>query len=325
MALLAAFEGLLSRYTGQEDLVVGTPVFGRSRAESEKMMGFFVNTVPLRLNVSGQPGFREIVRRVREATRGAYAHQELPFPKLVEALRPERDSSAAPIFQVMFAPQNAPQGRTEAPGLTVEPVEMETGRALYDLTVYWEETAGGLRGKLEYDTDLFDAATVARFAGHYLKLLEAVASDPECCVAQVPLLSEPERARLVEGWNATEVPFAADATLHGLFEAQAARTPEALAISGGGATVTYGELNRRASLLAARLRSLGVKPGSLVAVCAGRSIEMAAGSLAVLKAGAAYVPLDPDWPAERLAFVLRDVDAPVVLTTRRFRDRGNVR
>jgi len=321
LGLLATFHALVRRYTGQDDVVIGTPVFGRNRAETEKLIGFFVNSVPLRVNLSGKPAFRELLRRVREAARGAYAHQDLPFPKLVEAMRPERDASAGPIFQVMFAPQDAPRAEWSVPGLVVERVGIETDRALFDLTLYWEETASGLRGSLEYDTDLFDAPTIARLAGHYLNLLEAAAADLERSLAEVPLLTGAERTQLLETWNATDAPFPRDATLHGLFEAQAGRTPEALALAQGDARITYVELNRRAVALAGQLQRAGVSSGALVAVCAGRSIELVVGLLAVLKAGGAYVPIDPDWPAERTAFVLRDTQAPVVLALASFQSR----
>ena len=321
MGLLAAFHALVGRYTGQDDVVIGMPVFGRNRAETEKLIGFFVNTIPVRVNLAGRPAYRELLRRVRDAARGAYAHQDLPFPKLVEAMRPERDASAGPIFQIMFAPQNAPRAEWSLPGLALEPVAIETDRALFDLTLYWEETPSGLRGILEYDTDLFDAATVARLAGHYLNLLETVAADPERALAEAPLLTGAERTELLEKWNATDAPFPKDATLHGLFEAQAKRTPEALALAQGEACITYGELNRRADALAGQLRESGVSSGALVAVCAGRSIDLVAGLLAVLKAGGAYVPIDPDWPAERIAFVLRDTQAPVVLAPESFQSR----
>ena len=321
LGLLATFHALVSRYTGQDDVVIGTPVFGRNRAETEKLIGFFVNTVPLRVNLSGQPAFRELLRRVRVAASGAYAHQDLPFPKLVEAMRPVRDASAGPIFQVMFAPQNAPRAEWSVPGLVVERVGIETDRALFDLTLYWEETASGLRGRLEYDTELFDAATIGRLAGHYLNLLEAAATDPECALAEADLLTGAERTQLLETWNATDAPFPRDATLHGLFEAQASRTPEALALAQGDVIITYGELNRRAAALAGQLQKAGVSSGAGVAVCAGRSIELVVGLLAVLKAGGAYVPIDPDWPAERISFVLRDTQAPVVLAPANFQSR----
>ena len=321
MGLLTAFHALVSRYTGQDDVVIGTPVFGRNRAETERLIGFFVNTVPVRVNLSGKPAFRELLRRVRDAARGAYAHQDLPFPKLVEAMRPERDVSAGPIFQIMFAPQNALRAEWSVPGLVLEPVCVGTDGALFDLTLYWEETPAGLRGSLEYDTDLFDAATVARLAGHYLNLLESAAADPDCALAGASLLTGAERTELLQKWNATDAPFPMDASLHGLFEEQAKRTPDTLALAQGEARISYGELNRRANTLAGGLQEAGVVPGALVAVCAGRSMELVAGLLAVLKAGGAYVPVDPDWPAERIAFVLRDIQAPVVLAPASFQSR----
>ncbi len=318
MTLLAAFQTLLYRYTSQEDIVVGSPIANRLRAELEGLIGFFVNTLVLRTDLSGEPSFRELLGRVREMTLGAYAHQDLPFEKLVEELQPERDLNRNPLFQVMFVLQNTPGA--EAAGAQQPPtgsdpgiIPVGTGTAKFDLTLSVMETAHGLMGGLEYSADLFDAATAERMARHLENLLAGIAADPDRKLWELPLLTAAEQEQFRE-WNATEVPFPDNICLHELVEAQVERTPEAVAVVFEAQELTYGELNRRANRLAHYLRQLGVGPEVLVGICMQRSLEMVVAVLGVLKAGGAYVPLDPDYPAERLSFMLADTQAPVLLT-----------
>ncbi|HEV2845900.1 MAG TPA: condensation domain-containing protein, partial [Thermoanaerobaculia bacterium] len=312
MALLSGFQILLARYTGKADAPVGSPIAGRTRSELEGLIGFFVNTLVLRTDLSGDPTFSETLARAREATLGAYGHQDLPFEKLVEELAPRRDLSYSPLFQVMLVLQNAPQRAIELPRLSIEPLRAETGTAKFDLTLSLAETAEGLAGWLEYDLDLFDPATSERIAGHFGTLLEGAAADPGRRLSELPLLSEAEREQLVVDLNATgrEVP---EVCVHEGIAAQATRTPDAVAVTFGTASLTYRELDRRANALAHRLRGLGVGPEARVGIALERSLEMVVGVLAVLKAGGAYVPLDPFYPAERLAFMREDSGIALVL------------
>ena len=317
MTLLAAFKTLLYRYTGQEDVVVGSPIAGRNRSEIEGLIGFFVNTLVLRTDLSGNPTFRELLERVREVALGAHARQDLPFEKLVEALQPERDLSRNPLFQVMFAFQNAPMEALMLPGLTVTPLEVESETAQFNLTLSMEETGQGLKGVVEYNTDLFDGVTIERMLGHFETLLEGVVVNPEQRLWELPLLTEAERYQLLVEWNDTEVEYPQDKCIHQLFEEQVERTPGAVAVVFEGEQLTYAELNRRANQLAHYLQKLGVGPEVLVGICVERSLEMVVGLLGILKAGGAYVPLDPAYPKERLAFMLEGTQAPVLLTQER--------
>jgi amino acid adenylation domain-containing protein len=321
MTLLAAFEVLLYRYTGQEDIAVGTPIANRTRTEIEELIGFFVNTLALRTDLSGDPTFRELVARVREVTLEAYAHQDLPFEKLVEELRPERNLSHPPLFQVGFGLQDAAGEGVAVGEVAVEPVEVDKGTAKFDLTLSMVEGAEGLRGTVEYSTDLFDAGTMARMLGHYRTLLEGIVANPNRRLSELPLLTEAERHRMLVEWNDTAVAYSEDSCIHELFEAQVARTPETVAVVFEGQQLTYRELNGRASQLARYLRALGVGPEVLVGICVERSLEIAVGILGILKAGGAYVPLDPMYPRERLAFMLDDTRTPVVLTQERLLER----
>jgi amino acid adenylation domain-containing protein len=319
-SLLAAFHTLLGRYTGQEDIVVGSPIAGRTHAETEELVGFFVNTLALRLDLSGDPTFRELLQRAREVTLGAYAHQDLPFEKLVEELQPERDLRRTPVFQVAFAYQNMPSHKLELPGLTLRSEPAESGNAKFDLMLYMWQRADGLRAVLEYNTDLFDAGTIIRMLGHFQTLLEGIALDPDRRLSALPLLSHEERNRSLMGWNATAADYPEDRSVHRLFEEQAARTPEAVALVAGPEQLTYRELDRRANRLAHHLRACGVGPDARVGVCLGRSSHLVVALLAVLKAGGAYVPLDPAYPQERLRFLLRDAQMAVLLTENRLLD-----
>jgi aspartate racemase len=320
MTLLAAFQVLLHHYTGQDDVVVGSPIAGRTRTELEQLIGFFANTLVLRGDLSGDPGFRELLGRVRATTQGAYAHQDLPFERLVEEVQPERHISYNPLFQVMFVLQNVPARAVEFDGLTVHVWGNYTGTAKFDVTLFMVETAQGLIGVWEYNTDLFDASTIARLSGHFCTLLEGIVADPDQRLSALPLITEVERVQLVEEWNATQTDYPRNQCLPELFEAQVDRRPDAVAIISGNEQLTYGELNRRANRLAHYLRKRGVGPEVPVALCMERSPDMVMALLGILKAGGAYVPLDPAYPVERLAVMLRDVQATIVLTQERLRD-----
>jgi len=327
MTLLAAFKSLLSRYTGQVDLVIGTPIANRTRTETEGLIGFFVNMLVLRTDLSGRPGFREALRRVREVTLGAYAHQDLPFEKLVEAQQPERDLSHNPLFQVMFVFQNtptAPQSTTaQQPAQTSattptnapqSPLQSGTATAKFDLTLFATETDQGLAGAIEYNTDLFEAASIKRMAGHFQILLDAIVTDPDQRLAELNLLATDERQQILRDWNATDASYRDDACIHELFEAQAAKTPQAVALACGDQQLTYSELDQRANYVAALLGQTRVGLDAPVGVLAERSIEAVVVLLGILKAGGAYVALEPSDPKERIAAILSDCNAPVLFS-----------
>jgi amino acid adenylation domain-containing protein len=313
MVLLAAFQVLLSKYSGSEDVVVGTPAAGRTSKEVEGLIGLFVNTLVLRTGLGGDPGFREVLRRAREATLGAYEHQEMPFERLVAELQPERSLSHSPLFQVMFAQQNAVDRGVALPGLEVSEAGAELATSKFDLFLTARATAQGLRVGLTYSTDLFERGTAVRMLGHLARVLEQVAADPDVRLSRLQLLGEAERALVLRAWNGTEAEVPADRCIHELFEAQAARTPDAVAVVYEGEALSYAELNARANRLAHHLRGRGVGPEVRVGVLMERSLEMVVSLLAVLKAGGAYVPLDPGLPAERLAYVMDDSAVPLVL------------
>ena len=322
MVLLAGFQALLHRWTGQDDLLVGTPVANRSRPELEGLIGFFVNTLVLRGRIrdAGEAGFLGLLDRTRETAVAAYAHQDVPFERLVDELGVQRSLAHTPLVQVMLALQNAPAGPLSLPGLTLTPFDLDQGTAAFDLNLELSETSAGLVARLEYDTDLFDAATARRLLDHLRVLLGAAVADPARRVAHLPLLTEAERAQLAT-WNATAVPYPeAGMCLDELIAAQAERTPGAEAVRCEDESLTYAELIERTRSLAAHLRTLGVGPEVLVGICAERSLEMVVGLLAILTAGGAYVPLDPSYPAERLASILEDAEVPVLLTQSHLRD-----
>ena len=318
MTFLAAFTVLLHRYTSQDDLIVGTPIANRNRLETEGLIGLFVNTLVLRTDLSGNPSFRDLLRRVREVCLGAYGHQDLPFDRLVEELHAKRDLSRNPLFQVMFELHNASRRTIELPGLTLSPVDGDSETAHFDLTLRIMDTEEGLTAAFVYNSDLFEAGTMARMLGNFQTLLEAIVADPERRLSDLPLLTQAERQQLLVEWNATKTDSPQDLCIHQLFEAQVERTPDAIAVVFQADQLTYVELNRRANQLAHHLRALGVGPDVLVAICLERSLEMVIGLLGILKAGGAYVHLDPTYPKERLAFMLKDADVPVLLT----RDRS---
>ncbi len=317
MTFLAAFNVLLYRYTSQHDLIVGTPIANRTRLETEDLIGCFVNTLALRSDLSGNPSFRELLRRVREVCLGAYGNQDLPFDRLVEELHLKRDLGRNPLFQVMFVLNTAALRTVEQSGLTLSPVEADSETAHFDLTMQIDDTEHGLTATLIYNTDLFQAATIARMLGNFRTLVAAASADPEQRLSDLPLLSEAERRQLLVEWNGSTTDFPNDLCVHQLFEAQAERTPDAVAVMFETARLTYGELNHRANQLAHRLRALGVGPEAPVAICLNRSPEMIVGLLGILKAGGAFVPLDPASPRERLAFILNDARVPVLLTQER--------
>jgi amino acid adenylation domain-containing protein len=314
MTLVSAFQALLARYAGQTDVSVGTPIAGRNRFEVEGLIGYFANTLVLRTDLSGDPTFVELLARVREAALGAYAHQDLPFEKLVEELQPARDLSHNPLFQVLFSLQNLPGGDLSLSGLTWGGLSFKSSTARFDLSLDLAESPEGLVGDCEYNTDLFDAATVERLLGSYQTLLEGVVAGPERRLSDLPLLAGRELRLLLEEWNGSPSEVADDRCLHELFEAHAARRPEAVAVSCDGRGLTFGELNGRANRLAHHLRRLGVGAETLVGVYVERSAEMLVGLLGILKAGGAYVPLDLAYPKDRLAFMLEDTGVRVLIT-----------
>lgn len=315
MTLLAIFKTLLYRYTGQDDIVVGTTISGRNRAEIEELIGFFVNTLVMCTDLSGTPSFREVLQRVREVALGAYANQDLPFEQLVEELQPERNLSYTPLFQVMFQLDNTPATTLELPGLTLSPLEFHNETAKFDLTLSMMDTELGLIGSLEYNTDLFNTATITRMLEHFKTLVEGIVANPDQRISDLLLLSKTEQYQLLVEWNNTQTEYIQDKScIHELFEATVTRSPNAIAVIFEDEQLTYGELNHRANQLADYLRLLGVKPEVLVGICVERSLEMVIGILGILKAGAAYVPLDPSYPQERLALILDDVKPLVLLT-----------
>lgn len=317
MTLLAAFQVLLCRYTTQEDIVVGTPIANRNRTELEDLMGFFVNTLVLRTDLSGNPSFKNLLTRVKEVALDAYAHQDQPFEQLADILRPERDMSHNPLFQVMFIMQNLPQEAIELPdsGLTLKLWEIGNRSAKFDLTLSVEQVGDKLVQSFEYNTDLFEHSTIQQMLQHLEMLLDAAANDRNCPILDLPLLTPPEREQILFTWNQTEQPDCLiESCLHELIEEQVARTPAAAAVIYADQVLTYQELNQRANQLAHTLREMGVGPETPVGICLERSLEMVIGLLGILKAGGLYVPLDPTYPPERMAFMMADSQITVRLT-----------
>jgi amino acid adenylation domain-containing protein len=328
MALLAAFQVLLFRYSGQDDFLIGSPTAGRGRAQLADLVGYFVNPVALRADLSGSPSFSDVVRRVRQTALGALKHQEYPFALLVERLQPLRDPSRSPLFQVMFvlekaqrlAPQSAPvlaQGRAgarlELADITLEPVELDPQAAQFDLMLMVEEAGATLAATLHYNSDLFEATTIVHMARVFQSLLAQLVDQPDQPVATVPLLSEEQRRQLLVDWNTTAARVPPVQGIHHMVAAQAARTPDAVALAVGEQRLTYRELDQRVNRLAQHLQRLGVGPDGLVGICMDRSADLVVALLAVLKAGGAYLPLDPAYPAERLQSMLEDAQPRVVL------------
>ncbi len=321
MLLLGAWQVLLSRYTGADDVVVGTPIANRQRGEVEGLIGYFVNALALRTDLSGDPTFRELLRRVREVALGAYLHQDVPFEKLVEELQPERDLSHSPIFQVVFVLQNAPLGGLDLPGVNLETLPADNATAKFDLTLNLQEAGDFIGGSLGYSTDLFEAETIACMVAHFLTLLEAIAADVNTPVSRLSLIREEERRQIVFEWNSTEQEYPVGKCIHELIAEQAERTPEAAAVIDEEEVLTYSELEQRSDQLARHLQDLGVRPGAHVGISLEHSLETVVSILAVLKTGAAYVPLDPGHPRARLAFVIEDAQIVFILTQQRLKDR----
>ncbi|HSF38816.1 MAG TPA: non-ribosomal peptide synthase/polyketide synthase [Thermoanaerobaculia bacterium] len=314
MVLLAGLQALLARLSGQTDVSVGTPIAGRRHVATEELIGFFVNTLVLRGHLDRARTFEDLLGQARDVALSAYTHQDLPFERLVDELSPERSLGHTPLFQVMLILQNVERSGLHAAGLELSPFGGEPGVAKFDLLLSLTEEDGAIRGELDFRTGLFDRTTAVRLAGHLVSLLESAVSAPETLWADLAFLSPAERHQMVAEWNDTDASGAGEATLHGLVEAQAERTPEAVAVTFGEESLSYAELDRRAGWLAWRLRRLGVGPEVRVGICAERSLELVVGLLGILKAGGAYVPLDPDHPDARLALVIEDARPPVVLT-----------
>ncbi|HEX2094481.1 MAG TPA: amino acid adenylation domain-containing protein, partial [Longimicrobiaceae bacterium] len=315
MTLTAGWAGVLSRLSGQDDVVVGTPTANRGRGEIEGLIGFFVNTLALRVELAGSPTVAELLARVKARSLEAQRHQDLPFEQVVELVQPARSLAHTPVFQVMFSWEAADRSRLVLPGLSptrLEPSPQATAK--FDLVLALRETGGRIEGRIEYAKSLFDPATVERYAGYLRRLLRGMAADENAVVPRLEVLSGTERAQVVEEWNRTAAAYPAETCVHRLFEARAARTPDAPAVVFEDGELTYGELNRRANRLAHHLRKHGVGPDVRVGVCVERGPGMVVGLLGVLKAGGAYVPLDPDHPADRLRYMLADSAPAVVLT-----------
>ncbi|HEV2735139.1 MAG TPA: condensation domain-containing protein, partial [Longimicrobiaceae bacterium] len=317
MTLLAGWQALLGRYAGRDDVVVGAPVAGRDRVEIEGLIGFFVNTLVMRTDLSGGPDARELLRRVREAALGAYAHADVPFERLVEEIVPARSLSHTPLFQATFALQNAGGARLRLGEGELEELDAGTGTAKFDLVFAVADDGARLGGGLAYRAELWDAATVDRMLEHFAVLLGGLAAEPGRPVGELPLLAAAERGQVLEGLNDTRRDYPAGLRVHDLFAAQALRTPEAPAVSFRGVAVSYGELDRRSARLANHLRGLGVGPETRVGICLERTPELLVAMLAVLRAGGAYVPLDPTYPRERLGWMREDAGVSLVLTSGR--------
>ncbi len=314
MVLLAVFETLLLRYSGQADFAVGTPVANRNRGETEGLIGFFVNTLVLRSSLAEGLTFRGLLRRVTESTLAAFAHEEMPFDKLVEELQPDREGGRNPLFQVVLTLQNQPRPALAMGDLSLAVVDVETATAKFDLTFSWSEEEGRLRGGVEYSAALFDGATAERMGRHFATLLAGAAAAPDLDLWALPLLDAAERRQTLADWNRTARPYPGESPVHELFEAWAERAPGAVAVEFGDARLTYGELNERANRLAHRLRRLGVGPEELVVLSIPRSLEMIEGMMGILKAGGAYLPLDPTQPRDRLAFLVEESRPAAVVT-----------
>jgi amino acid adenylation domain-containing protein len=320
LTLLTAFQILLYRYTGQDDMIVGTAVSNRNRQEAENLLGSFANTLVLRTDLYGNPTFRELLDRVRQVTWEAFAHQDLPFEKLVNALQPERNTGAHPLHQVAFLLHHRPgELRLRLAGLAAQRVPIELGTARLDLFLEMSDLGQELAGVLEYSTDLFDATTIARMTGHFQTLLEGITTDPDRHLGDLPLLTDEERHQLLVQWNATQADYPEDLCLHQLFEAQVERTPDAIAVVFEDRQLTYRALNGRANQLAHYLQKLGVGPEVLVGLHVERSLEMVVAVLGILKAGGAYLPLDPAYPAPWIDRMLQDAETPVLLTQQHLR------
>ncbi|SDY15893.1 non-ribosomal peptide synthetase, partial [Myxococcus xanthus] len=317
MVLMAAYQTLLHRYSGQQDFAVGSPVANRRAPELEPLIGFFVNMLVMRADASGDPTFRSFLHRVRQVCLDAYSHQDVPFDKLVEELQPPRDPSRNPFFEAVFVLQNVPQPALRIPGLLARYVELDLGVSQFDLLMELrEDRPDRFIGRIEYCADLFDAKTVERMDRHYVRLLESVVENADQRLSELPLLRTEERQQLLVDWNAKSTAFPRETPIHSLFSEQAARAPDAVALVSGETLVTYAELERRANQLAHHLRTYGVSRGTRVGLCLERSPDMVVGLLAILKAGGAYVPIDHHYPAERISLLLQEAGIGVLVTTK---------
>ena len=323
MSLLTVYVMMLQRYSGQDEITVGSPIANRNRSEIEGLIGFFVNMLVMRVDCSGNPDFSGLARRVNEVALGAYEHQDIPFEKLVDALQVERDPSRNPLFQVYFALRNSAQEASRPQGITLEPIGDEIQSTRFDLECTVSNQDGRLHVNFIYNTNLFDAATIKRMQRHYANLLAAVVAEPKrpLPISQLTLLGDSERQLLLQDWTHTRTDYPREQTVHDLFVQQAQATPDAIALEYEGETLSYAQLNARANQLAHYLQARGVGPEVLVGIGVERSLEMVIGLLGILKAGGAYLPLDADYPASRLAYMLSDAAVPVLLTQSSQRDQ----
>jgi amino acid adenylation domain-containing protein len=321
MTLLAAFNVLLFRYTGELDIVVGSPIAGRNRIETEPLIGFFVNSLALRTDLSGNPTFRQLIRRVKEVAVSAYAHQDLPFEKLVEELNPARDVSQTPVFQVMFGLQNAPRAAADLHNLNVRRIPTQVRTAKFDLTLLLSDTASGISGWFEYNADLFESSTIERLKNHFENLLVSATAAPDASITALPLLGAQEQQQILLDWNNTATAYPREKCIQELFEEQVRRSPNDVALVFNDRKISYETLNKRANQLAQRLKKHGVGPEVIVGLAVDRSVEMIVGLLAILKAGGAYLPLDASYPRERLAFMIEQTRARIILTQKHLLER----
>jgi aspartate racemase len=321
MTLLAALNILLSRYSGQDDIVVGTAIANRNRLETERLIGFFVNTLVMRTDLSGDPSVVELLQRVREVSLGAYAHQDLPFEKLVEELQPERDLSRSPLTQIVFNVHNAPLGTLELPELSIDLLEVKSLTSKFDIVVDVTDIEQGLFVGIQYNTDLFNDLTITRMMEHLEVLLQGIVERPTAALAELSVLTEADRRHLLLEWNETAAEYPLSSCIHHLFEAQVRRSPNAVAARSASASLTFVELDARANQLAHYLLESGIGPQAVVALLLDHSCETLIAILGVLKAGCAYLPLDPSHPSARMAFALADAEAALLITTQSLQER----
>jgi len=321
MLLVSAFNTLLFRYSGQEDMLIGTPLAGRDRVELENLIGLFVNTLVLRTDLSGQPAFKELLQRVRQTALQAYSHQDMPFEKLVEELNPQRNLSITPIFQVMFQLQNAPMPPAHISGLTITPIQIDTGFAQVDLSLTLWEQEDAMMGTFEYSTDLFQSGTIRRMIGHFQVLLDAILDNLEQPIVSFSLLTAAESRQILVDWNDTGADYPADSCIHRLFDGCARQHGQEVAVMTGEQRLTYEQLNRQANRLARFLEKSSIGPDSLVAICLDNSLDLVTGVMAILKTGAGYIPMDPDYPDKRLLTILKDACPGVLISQAAYRPR----
>jgi amino acid adenylation domain-containing protein len=322
MALMAVYHVLIHRYSGQQDVIVGAPIAGRTRRETEGLIGFFVNTLALRVDFSAAPTFRQLLASVRTTVLGAMANQDVPFEKIVEVIQPKRDRTRNPVFQTLFSLQDlGTEGALSLPGIKTTKLLGTRETAKWEMQLLMNTTSRGFRGQLEFDADLFDRETAEQLARHFVNLVRSAVAEPDRPIGELSLLSDAERHALVTDWNATEMPYPENALIHELFEEQVERTPNADAITFAGETIDYATLDARANALAQRLIALGVGPDERVAIFMDRSIHVIVAVIAILKAGGAYLPIDPAYPPARARYMLENADVRAVLTMRAMADR----